>query len=57
MLMSSAGLRPEKDCAGEAKQQQLQTRPLVREGASHQQNHDCLKIIKKEGEKFVAGSK
>jgi hypothetical protein len=41
--MSPAGLRPQRDCAGDAQQQQkLQTRLLVREGASHQQSRNCL---------------
>jgi hypothetical protein len=33
----------------------LQTRPLVREGAQHQQIRDCLKIIQKRKEEFVTG--
>jgi hypothetical protein len=31
----------------------LQTRPIVREGAPHQQTRNCLKIIR-EGEKLVS---
>jgi hypothetical protein len=33
----------------------LQTRPLVREGAPHQQTRTCLKIIKKRREKIGRG--
>jgi hypothetical protein len=49
--MSPKGLRPEKDCAGEAQQKlkKLQTRPVVREGAQHLETRNCLKIIKKIG--------
>jgi hypothetical protein len=32
-----------------------QTRPLVREGAPHQQTRNCLKIIKERGRTFVLG--
>jgi hypothetical protein len=47
MVMSLAGLRPEKDCAGNAQQQlKLQTRPLVKKGAPHQQTRNYPKIIK-----------
>jgi hypothetical protein len=42
MVMSSEGPGPESDCSGK-------TRPLVREGASHQQTCNCLKIIKEKG--------
>jgi hypothetical protein len=40
MVVSSTGLGPESDCSGKAQQQlysKLQTRPLVREGAPHQE--------------------
>jgi hypothetical protein len=33
----------------------LQTRPLVREGAPHQQTRSCLKIIKERREKIGRG--
>jgi hypothetical protein len=43
MLISLAGLRPEKECAGDAQQKQkLQTLHLVREGSLHQQTCNCL---------------
>jgi hypothetical protein len=41
----SLELGPENDCSNEV-QRQLQTRPLVREGATHQQTHNCLTVIK-----------
>jgi hypothetical protein len=46
--VSSAGLRPKSDCSGKAQKQlysNLQTRPLVREGATNLQNRKCLKEI------------
>jgi hypothetical protein len=46
--MSSAGLRPKSDCSGKAHKQlynNLQTRPLVREGATKLQIRNCLKEI------------
>jgi hypothetical protein len=53
--MSSAGLGPEKDWAGEAGSIcKFQNRPLVRENAAHQQTHNCL-MINKKGENFVLG--
>jgi hypothetical protein len=47
MLRSLVGLRPEKDCAGEA-QQQMKNRPnLSSERAPHiNKPVNCLKIIK-----------
>jgi hypothetical protein len=45
--MSTVGLRSEKGCAGDAGNNwKVQTRPLVREGAPHQQTRNRLKIIK-----------
>jgi hypothetical protein len=44
--LSSAGLRPKSDCSGKAQKQlysNLQTRPLVREGATKLQTRNCLK--------------
>jgi hypothetical protein len=44
----NAGLRPKSDCSGEAQKQlysNLQTRPLVREGATNLHNRKCLKKI------------
>jgi hypothetical protein len=35
------------------KKLKLQTRPLVREGARHQQHRNCLGLILKKGEKSV----
>jgi hypothetical protein len=40
MAVSSVGLRPKSDCSGKAQKQlysKLQTNPLVREGAPHQE--------------------
>jgi hypothetical protein len=48
MAVSSAGLRPKSDCSGKAQKQlysNLQTRPLVREGATNLQTRKCLKEI------------
>jgi hypothetical protein len=48
MAVSSAGLRPKSDCSGKAQKQlhsNLQTRPLVREGATKLQTGKCLKEI------------
>jgi hypothetical protein len=48
MVVSSAGPRPKSDCSGKAQKQlnrKLQTRPLVREGATKQQTRSCLKEI------------
>jgi hypothetical protein len=45
---SSAGLRPKSDCSGKAQKQSysnLQTRSLVREGATKLQTCNCLKEI------------
>jgi hypothetical protein len=47
-VVSSAGLRPKSDCSGKAQKQlysNLQTRPLVREGATNLQTRKCLKEI------------
>jgi hypothetical protein len=47
MVMSSAGLGPENDCAGKGSSSfKRQTQPLVREGSAHQQTHNCLTGIK-----------
>jgi hypothetical protein len=46
--MSSVGLRSKSDCSGKAQKQlysNLQTRPLVREGATKLQTRNCLKEI------------
>jgi hypothetical protein len=48
MVVSSAGLRPKNECSGKAQKQlysNLQTRPLVREGATKLQTSNCLKEI------------
>jgi hypothetical protein len=48
MAVSSAGLRAKSDCSGKAQMQlysNLQTRPLVREGATKLQTHSLLKEI------------
>jgi hypothetical protein len=48
LRVSSAGLRLRSDCSGKAQKQfnsQLQTRPLVREGATKQQSRSCLRKI------------
>jgi hypothetical protein len=55
--VSSAGLRPKSDCSGKAQKQlysKLQTRPLVREGATKLQPRNCLKKIQGESN-LVAG--
>jgi hypothetical protein len=49
--VGSAGLRPKSDCSGNAQKQlyeNLQTRPLVREGATQLQTCNCLKEIQGE---------
>jgi hypothetical protein len=46
--VSSVGLRPKSDCSGKAQKQlysNLQTRPLVREGATKLQTYKCLNEI------------
>jgi hypothetical protein len=46
--VSSAGLRPKSDSSGMAQKQlynNLQTRPLVREGTTKLQTRNCLKEI------------
>jgi hypothetical protein len=56
MVMSSAGLRPKSDCSGKAQNQlysNLQTRPLVREGATKITNPQLSKRNFKEKEKLV----
>jgi hypothetical protein len=48
MAVSSVGLRPKSDCSGKSQKQlysKLQTRPLVREGATILQSLNCLKEI------------
>jgi hypothetical protein len=43
MVVSSVGLRPKSDCSGKAQKQlysKLQTRPLVREDASHKETQN-----------------
>jgi hypothetical protein len=48
MAVSSAGLRLKCDSSGKAQKHlysKLQTRPLVREGATKQQSRSCLKEI------------
>jgi hypothetical protein len=47
MLMSPMGLRSEKGCTGDDRQNwKVQTRLFVGEGAPHQQTRNSLKIIK-----------
>jgi hypothetical protein len=58
MAVSSAGLRPKSDCSGKTQKQlysKLQTRPLVREGATKEQIRNLSKRNFKEKEKLVAG--
>jgi hypothetical protein len=46
--VSSAGLQPKSDCSGKAQKQlysNLQTRPLVKEGATKLQTCNCLREI------------
>jgi hypothetical protein len=46
--VSDAGIRPKSDCSGKAQKQlysNLQTRPLVIEGATNLQSSECLKEI------------
>jgi hypothetical protein len=48
MAVSSEGLGPKSDCSGKAQKQlysKLQTRLLVREGATLLQTHKCLTEI------------
>jgi hypothetical protein len=48
MAVNSAGLRPKSDSSGKAQNQlysNLQTRPLVREGATKLQSRNCLKEL------------
>jgi hypothetical protein len=57
MALSSAGLRPKSDCSGKAQKQlysELQTRALVREGATNYQNRQLSKGHFKEKKKLVA---
>jgi hypothetical protein len=58
MVMSPAGLRAEKDCAGE-NQQQLETTDLTsrQRGTPHQQTRNCLKNNKRKKKKLVPGPK
>jgi hypothetical protein len=58
MAVSSAGLRPKSDCSGKAQKQfysKLQTRPLVREGATKITNTQLSEGNFKEKEKLVTG--
>jgi hypothetical protein len=58
MIMSTAGLILEEDCPGEAQQQLKSTDPTSRQrGRPISETRNCLKVIKKEGEKLVAGSR
>jgi hypothetical protein len=46
MVVSSEGLLPKSDCSGKAQKQfysKLQTRPLVREGATNNKHADVWK--------------
>jgi hypothetical protein len=43
MVVSSAGLRPKSDCSGKAQKQlysKLQTRPLIKEGATYEETRN-----------------
>jgi hypothetical protein len=54
--VSSAGLRPKSDCSGKAQKQlysTLQTRPLVREGATQLQTCTCLNEISRRKQTLV----
>jgi hypothetical protein len=57
-MMSPVGLRSENGYAltMPGKNLKVQTRLLVREGASHQQTRNCLKIIKERMGKIGRGS-
>jgi hypothetical protein len=56
MLMSLAGLRPEKDCAGEAQQQLKTTDPTPHQrGYPTSTKTISLKIIKERRRKLVTG--
>jgi hypothetical protein len=47
MVIIPTGLGLENDCAGETSSNcKLQTRPLAREGAPHQQTRICLLVLK-----------
>jgi hypothetical protein len=44
MVASSAGLGPKSDCSGKSRSNymsKLQTHPLVKEGAQHQEYRNC----------------
>jgi hypothetical protein len=56
MAVSSAELRPKSDCSGKAQKQlysNLQTRPLVREGATQLQTCNCLNEISRRKQTLV----
>jgi hypothetical protein len=56
MVLSPAGLRPERDCAGEEKQQQYVRDPSSRQRGSYKITNSQLSKEKfKEKEKLVAG--
>jgi hypothetical protein len=51
-MFTTVGLRSEKGCVGDARQNwSVQTRLLVREGAPHQQTRNCLKNNQRENGK------
>jgi hypothetical protein len=56
MVVRSVGLGPKSDCSGKAQKQlhsKLQTHPLVREGALHQETCNC----QTENKNLVMGSR
>jgi hypothetical protein len=56
MAVSSAGLRPKSHCSGKA-QKQLQTRPLVKEGAPHQETRNRQGDKRKSGHGTQMGAR
>jgi hypothetical protein len=56
MVLSPAGLRPERDCAGEDRQQEQITEPSSRQRGRYKiTNPQLSKVNLKEQEKLVAG--
>jgi hypothetical protein len=56
VTLTSAGLRPKSDCSGKSQKQlysNLQTRPLIREGATKLQTCICLKEISRRKQTLV----
>jgi hypothetical protein len=60
MLMSSAGLGPESGCSGKVQKQlysKLQTHPLVREDAPHQETRNSQTENEKSGHGLQIGTR